>query len=486
MRKVLRCFVVLLAACGLFAVCANGTDAPFEHEHEYEIILGDVEQATCWQPGWEQYFYYCEECGQTIHVEMVEIRVEHEWSDWEVEAGPFAYCQYYLIEERYCRNSDCDEREFREVPNDSPHDYGSGYVVLQPTCQEEGLREYVCWYCYAMKWEPIPKTDHHMSEWIEDTSPLCFKDGIEGRYCLDCDYSETRPIPAYGEHDMSGWTVTTPATCQHEGVETNYCRRIRNLGMTEECMYEETRAIPKLDHTLGDWYVKQAPTCSAAGIEARKCTGCDYEETRELPMLEDHTMGQWTVAEAATCTETGWEKCLCTVCGFEVMRESDALGHSYRSAWTSDASGHWHVCSRCDRNTKKEDHIPGPEATESAPQTCTACGWEIAPALPPAETEKPTEVTTQPTEVTTQPTEAVTQPTEPPTQPVENTTVPEAPSTVPEAETTAPAGSVEPTIPAEKPEGPGYATVIVIAMLAGGAAGVAVLFLGKKLHWFHQ
>ncbi|MGN0153657.1 MAG: leucine-rich repeat protein [Lachnospiraceae bacterium] len=54
-------------------------------------------------------------------------------------------------------------------------------------------------------------------------------------------------------------------------------------------------------------------------------------------------------------------------------------GHSYGSEWKSDATGHWKVCSVCS-NKNVEKHVPGPEATATTPQTCTVCGYVIAPA----------------------------------------------------------------------------------------------------------
>lgn len=59
--------------------------------------------------------------------------------------------------------------------------------------------------------------------------------------------------------------------------------------------------------------------------------------------------------------------------------DSCASGHSYGSEWKSDATGHWKICSVCS-NKNVEKHVPGPEATATTPQTCTVCGYVIAPA----------------------------------------------------------------------------------------------------------
>ena len=47
-------------------------------------------------------------------------------------------------------------------------------------------------------------------------------------------------------------------------------------------------------------------------------------------------------------------------------------------AWNSgNSEGHWHDCIYCDAHTDPEAHVPGPEATEEAPQICTVCDYVI-------------------------------------------------------------------------------------------------------------
>ena len=69
----------------------------------------------------------------------------------------------------------------------------------------------------------------------------------------------------------------------------------------------------------------------------------------------------------------------------EIVLEEEAV-HSHtadESIWLSDSHDHWHKCSTCDEDVKLDSaaHTPGPEATETSPQTCKICGYEIAPKL---------------------------------------------------------------------------------------------------------
>ncbi len=53
--------------------------------------------------------------------------------------------------------------------------------------------------------------------------------------------------------------------------------------------------------------------------------------------------------------------------------------HSYSSVWLYDESCHWRDCA-CGGKFETAAHS-GPAATATTPQTCTVCGYEIAPAL---------------------------------------------------------------------------------------------------------
>ncbi len=76
---------------------------------------------------------------------------------------------------------------------------------------------------------------------------------------------------------------------------------------------------------------------------------------------------------------------ICSVCEYENPISTDEKDdeeehtHSYSSVWLMDASHHWRDCS-CGDMKDKTAHTPGPAATATTPQTCTVCGYEIAPA----------------------------------------------------------------------------------------------------------
>ena len=79
-------------------------------------------------------------------------------------------------------------------------------------------------------------------------------------------------------------------------------------------------------------------------------------------------------------TATCQNKAVCSTCN---KPYGDLASHVPASTWSKDASGHWHACQtpNCNEQLAFTAHTPGPAATEDAPQLCTVCSYELAPAL---------------------------------------------------------------------------------------------------------
>ena len=153
-------------------------------------------------------------------------------------------------------------------------------------------------------------------------------------------------------------------------------------------------------------------TCTADGtVEYWDCSVCgkkfsDPNGTAEITNISDpndparHSLVK-TDEKAPTCTDNGnrayWT---CTECknifsddaGLNPTTLADvtvfATGHTWSNDWSSDGTGHWHDCVNANcpitENNQKVGyavHTPGVEATETTPQTCDVCGYELAPAL---------------------------------------------------------------------------------------------------------
>ena len=120
---------------------------------------------------------------------------------------------------------------------------------------------------------------------------------------VECDHSNTKVVGAVS------------ATCEAAG----------HTGKTvcSDCgdIVSEGNVIPATGaHTLGEWTVTNAPTCTESGTEKRSCENCEFTESRTISATGEHTLGEWTVTKAPTCTESGTEKRSCENCEFTEIR----------------------------------------------------------------------------------------------------------------------------------------------------------------------
>ena len=150
-----------------------------------------------------------------------------------------------------------------------------------------------------------------------------------------------------------------------------------------------------------------AHTCTTDGnVEYWECSVCgknfsDDNGTTEITNIVDPAKHSLTHHDAVphTCTTDGnveyWD---CSVCG-KNFSDADgktgtddivdpATGHNWDTAYDSNETHHWHNCTNANcpitENNQKDGyavHTPGAAATETTPQTCTECGYELAPTL---------------------------------------------------------------------------------------------------------
>lgn len=102
----------------------------------------------------------------------------------------------------------------------------------------------------------------------------------------------------------------------------------------------------------------------------------DTNHWKEYSCCRAHTEEAAHSGGTATCQN----KAVCSTCN----KPYGNLGsHVPASTWSKDASGHWHACQtpNCNEQLAFTAHTPGPAATEDAPQLCTVCSYELAPAL---------------------------------------------------------------------------------------------------------
>lgn len=218
----------------------------------------------------------------------------------------------------------------------------------------------------------------------------------------------------------SGNTVDIPLTIDGKtviAVDEDHRHKVGNhtcvTNTTPTCIKKATCGICGQDY-YGDHDLSHhdavPPTCTTDGnVEYWECSLCqkdfsDAKGTAEITDIVKSALGHSLIKtdeKAPTCTDDGnrayWT---CTECrnifsddaGLNPTTLADvtvsATGHTWSNDWSSDGTGHWHDCTNANcpitENNQKVGyaaHTPGADATETTPQTCDVCGYELAPSL---------------------------------------------------------------------------------------------------------
>ncbi len=188
---------------------------------------------------------------------------------------------------------------------------------------------------------------------VTNTTPTCIKKatcGICGQ-----DY--------YGDHDLSHHNAV-PHTCTTDGTVEYWDCSVCGKKFSDPNGTAEITNIADPNDPARHSLVKtdeKAPTCTDNGNTAYwTCTEC-----RNI-FSDDAGLNPTTLADVTVF----------------------ATGHTWSNDWSSDGTGHWHDCVNANcpitENNQKVGyaaHTPGADATETTPQTCDVCGYELAPSL---------------------------------------------------------------------------------------------------------
>ena len=176
--------------------------------------------------------------------------------------------------------------------------------------------------------------------------------------------------------------------------------------------YNADKKLQLAVHTHNLTPVSYSPaTCTADGNTAYYvCSGCSKwfadaagnEEITDPSSVVIEALGHdytqkvetedYLKTAASNCTEHNVYWYACSRCDANAKDDAAATdkyytgttagNHSYATAWSSNADGHWHECSLCHDKKDEAAHTPDREAaTETEPVKCSECDYEIAPAL---------------------------------------------------------------------------------------------------------
>jgi len=234
-----------------------------------------------------------------------------------------------------------------QTPGNHTHVWDVSYTI-PATCLQEGATGYGCSACGAISVEVLPKLTTHTYD--NSCDP----------HCNVCDLN--REVT----HKFSSqWTRKAAGhwhACSVCGEKGDFGKHYPGPAATEEkaqiCLTCGYTLTAKLGHT----HKYETQYTSDATGHWYACSSCDDQKD-----FEEHSYDDGCDPD-------------CNVCGYLT-----ATAHTYSGTWLSDETGHWDVCTICQEKSPVEPHIPGAEATETDAQLCTACSFELAPALVPTE-----------------------------------------------------------------------------------------------------
>ncbi|MCQ2430091.1 MAG: LCP family protein [Clostridia bacterium] len=348
---------------------------------------GTVTRApTCTETGIRT--YTCTVCGET-RTETVEKLAEHRYTEqWQADKNGHWY-----------ECSVCHAKV-----NSAAHTPG-------PAATEQSAQ--ICTVCGYTLHAALPHTHKLAAEWSFDSDGhwhVCtgcgeaFKsaahvyDNACDPDCNECGYIRTvthRMKTVWSSDGSSHWHE-----CEVCGKRTDTAPHVFDTPCDPDC--SECGYRRAVSHTPGTAWSSDPDAhrhiCSKCGAPLESaphvydnacdpdCNVCGYTRT------VTHTMKTVWSSDGSS----HWHAC--SVCGLKAdsapHRYDDPcdpdcndcghirpVAHAPGEAWISSDGQHWHVCSKCGEALDPAAHTPGPAATEQAPQTCTVCGYVLAPML---------------------------------------------------------------------------------------------------------
>lgn len=280
-------------------------------------------------------YYACTDCDNMYYTgsygtvstcrQCIMASCSHQYGSWEVVDGSYHKGVCALCEK---------EETFG-------HDWDSGQILVEPTCEDTGLKRQSCTACGTSREVEVPATnDHRYGEWIYLDNDYHY------RVCADCGRERTE------RHSKADWSQDVfehwydCADCGgRAGIEAH------DFGGNCEAACKVCEYTMPGGHLFGaEWIHNNAG-------HWRACENCSANADYAA-----HTF-------SADCDED------CDVCGYTRQTK-----HSYGQTWESSSKGHWYACTDCGKVLELIPHTPGPAATEEHGQSCTVCGYEIMEA----------------------------------------------------------------------------------------------------------
>ena len=316
--------------------------------------------------------------------------LEHVYTDQDATATYLksaATCTSKAVYYKNCATCDKAGTATFEYGSTEPHSYTkqvttATYLKSAATCTSKAVYYHCCATCDAKganTYEHGTTLSHNytrkvVTDTYKKSAATCTDAAVYYYCCATCDAMGTTTYINGSELGHTGGTATCTAKAE--------CTRCHELyGTTLAHIYDQEVAQ--------DEYFASSASCTAKAKYYKSCScGEKGTVTFEYGEKEAHTYIQKIddiyLKSKATCIARAVYYESCSVCGVKgtvTFETGDVPSHNYKTTWSSNASAHWHECSKCGDKKDTASHIAGAAATEYTAQTCTVCGYVITPAL---------------------------------------------------------------------------------------------------------
>ena len=243
------------------------------------------------------------------------------------------------------------------------HNWDSGVVTKEPTCNEEGILTFTCATGGETRTESIGRLQHNLVR-INGKDPTCIATGLtDGIKCDRCNlwFEEPQVIPATGIHTGGTATCCQKAVCTVCGQE-----------------YGDYDANNHPEDQIVTVKPEKKPTCGENGTKAiLYCNACKnvIQNDDVIPATGNHIIGT-----AATCVS----KAVCSVCK-KSYGEVDPSNHqqivtdkSKPATCIAPGLTEGSHCEACKGVIKPQETVPLTAHTptmENKSATCTEDGY---------------------------------------------------------------------------------------------------------------
>ncbi len=191
-------------------------------EHSYQLLT-DI-KATCISEGKKE--YSCKDCGATS-IETVALK-EHDYSYGTRIVEPTCTEPGYNI--NICV---CGAENIGDYTDELGHDF-SVVESVAASCKSDGFTKYECSVCNFTYSDVISKMEHNY-ETVETVTGNCFKSSYTLKKCTVCEGLKYENCIYADGHDVTDWETEKQATSTTKGLMKRYC---------VDCDYFETKEIP--------------------------------------------------------------------------------------------------------------------------------------------------------------------------------------------------------------------------------------------------